>query len=272
MQFQYSKEGLTQILQDNLAKKYKRKRLNLNAGGDSKPLESQNIKDDDMDLQGSEEEHTESPVILPQPRPGPVDESNMNVAPDEESSLLELERKQEELRRALEDACSDSNSNSNSIPSDPNVDGNEKMTETETTQTESDINQTDNETTQTSLINGENTINDSISEMAIESIENVSIVNESIVSVQHAEVLLSTPSPSVTGRSRESVVGTPLIKQVSPYTKLPIGDKWSIGVTDVIDFENLPDSTGTYQKLTGVIKKVRTVIKQINDDSDHDSS
>lgn len=281
MQFQYSKEGLTLLLQDNLTKTYKRKRLKLDVDDD---LQSQNVKDDDMDVQGSDEEKTESPVLFPQPRPDTVDESNSNAVPDEESSLLELERKKEELRRALEeDACSDSNSNS--IPSDPNgngdgdgdsdgdVDDNDKAAENETIQSASDINQTDNDTTQTGSINDEKTIEESTTDTKAESIE-----IEDVIIAEQTQMLLCTPSasPSVSGtpagRSRESVSGTPLIKQVSPYTKLPIGDKWSAGVTDVIDFENLPDATGTYQKLTGVIKRVRTVIKRINDDSDHESS
>lgn len=78
----------------------------------------------------------------------------------------------------------------------------------------------------------------------------------------------STPMHSTLGRSRMSVSGTPLLQQVSPFSELPSSEKWSIGVCDVIDFENLPDATGTYKRLSGLIRRVRTVVKKINDEND----
>lgn len=70
----------------------------------------------------------------------------------------------------------------------------------------------------------------------------------------------TTPNSAI----KEVVMGTPLLKSSSPYTALPDGQKWAAGVCDVIDFENLPDATGTYEKLSGLIKKVRTVVNEIN--------
>lgn len=257
MHFSNSIEGLTQMLQNNLTKSYKRKRLKLDV--DEKPA-IDNLKDDDMDLQESDNENTTTPTVHPQPRP---DESNSNAVPDDEASLLELERKKEELRKALEDASSDSSS----IPSDQNVAQlDEIIDENQTNQLETDSPQTDTvneiESAQTAEVIEEN--------LSIET-ETIVEATEEIVSVKQTDNILDTPKASTTGRSRESVSGTPLMKQVSPFTKLPSGNKWSDGVTDVIDFENLPDSTGTYQKLTGVIKKIR-IIQQINDDTEHDSS
>lgn len=66
--------------------------------------------------------------------------------------------------------------------------------------------------------------------------------------------------------SKEMVEGTPLLKSASPYDKLPEGDKWAVGVSDVINFENLPDSVGKYEKMKVLIKKVQTVVKQINNE------
>lgn len=70
------------------------------------------------------------------------------------------------------------------------------------------------------------------------------------------------------GVAKEIVGGTPLLKSASPYAKIPDGNNWSVGVTDVIDFENLPDAIGTYDKLSGIIRRVRTVVKQINEEND----
>lgn len=73
---------------------------------------------------------------------------------------------------------------------------------------------------------------------------------------------LSSSTPI--GATKEIVNGTPLLSSTSPYTQLPDGPKWSVGVSDVIDFENLPDATGKYEKLSGLIKRIRSVVGEIN--------
>lgn len=193
--------------------------------------------------------------MFPQPRPASadVDETNSNTLPENaqdascdsnQLSLNELKRKQEEILKALEDALSDSNSS----PQSPEQNGEQKIVE---------ITNETNASTLTEL-NTEEQVNDvSIAETTIKAVE----ISEA--SIEQIETVPNTPT--ITGRSRESVFGTPLIKQVSPFSKLPVGDKWAVGVTDVIDFENLPDATGTYQKLNGVIQKIRTKIKEINE-------
>lgn len=260
MQFENSKEGLIQSLQNNLTKTYKRKRLKFDVDG---MPSTENVKDDDMDIGGSDEEKTQLPMLLPQPRPedDEIDSASMVVTADDEqeASLLELERIQQELQQALENA--ESSDSDPSLVTDRNGDsnGNEisepKSIEIETLQTDAhDVMPSDQTTNNVSIT------------------ETITELTDTEESIPPSEYVVNISTPTSSGRSREEVFGTPLIKQVSPYTKLPIGDKWSIGVTDVIDFENLPDSTGTYQKLTGVIQKVRTVIKRINDDTEDDSS
>ncbi|XP_075169342.1 zinc finger CCHC domain-containing protein 8 homolog [Haematobia irritans] len=63
----------------------------------------------------------------------------------------------------------------------------------------------------------------------------------------------------------KSFMGTPVLK-FSPYDCLPNGDNFKVGVSDVINFENLPDSTGKYENMKELIKKVRTVIHKIHTD------
>lgn len=264
IQFSHSKEGLTQLLQNNLAKKYKRKRLKLDV--DEEPSSSNdNVKQDDMDIQGSDDE----PMLFPQPRPEPpaspdAEEPNSNNPPDDELSancdstqlsLMELKRKQEEILKALEDASSDSNSN----PASPDQNGEQNVADTQT-----------NNATKSIEMNIEEKITE---ESMLETTANASEITETTEATetaQQTETVFGTPKMG--GRSREKVEGTPLIKQVSPYSKLPVGDKWSVGVTDVIDFENLPESTGKYQKLNGLIQKVRTIVKEINEENERSSS
>lgn len=72
---------------------------------------------------------------------------------------------------------------------------------------------------------------------------------------------------SIYNSTKFEVAGTPLL-QFSPYTKLPVGDAFSVGVSDVICFENLPDSTGKYEQMKGVIGKVRLAIQKLHKEND----
>lgn len=98
--------------------------------------------------------------------------------------------------------------------------------------------------------------------------------NENILEVTVAEIQNSdtpstptTPQDSTPGFNRavfikESHMGTPILK-FSPFDQLPAGDNFKVGVSDVINFENLPDSTGKYEQMKVVIKKVRKVITKL---------
>lgn len=61
-------------------------------------------------------------------------------------------------------------------------------------------------------------------------------------------------------------VGTPIIKSISPFSKLPCPEKFSKNICDVINFENLPDSTGKYDQMIGVLQKVRNTLAELNKD------
>ncbi|KAJ3644131.1 hypothetical protein Zmor_026803 [Zophobas morio] len=62
---------------------------------------------------------------------------------------------------------------------------------------------------------------------------------------------------------KTSCFGTPLLKSSSPYSRLPNPDNFSKDVSPVINFENLPNSTGKYEQLTDVLQKVRTTLKKV---------
>uniref|UniRef100_A0A1B6EWG9 PSP proline-rich domain-containing protein n=2 Tax=Cuerna arida TaxID=1464854 RepID=A0A1B6EWG9_9HEMI len=77
--------------------------------------------------------------------------------------------------------------------------------------------------------------------------------------------LCSTPESRI-GKIKSMDFGTPILKSVSPYARLPSADKFSVNICDVINFENLPDSTGKYEKMSGIIRKVRTKLSKISSD------
>ncbi|KAF7282609.1 hypothetical protein GWI33_002328 [Rhynchophorus ferrugineus] len=63
---------------------------------------------------------------------------------------------------------------------------------------------------------------------------------------------------------KDSTYGTPILKSSSPYNKLPRLENFTKGVSAVIDFENLPNSTGKYEQMYKVLQKVRDKLK-VND-------
>uniref|UniRef100_A0AAR5Q0F3 PSP proline-rich domain-containing protein n=1 Tax=Dendroctonus ponderosae TaxID=77166 RepID=A0AAR5Q0F3_DENPD len=63
---------------------------------------------------------------------------------------------------------------------------------------------------------------------------------------------------------RESVFGTPILKSENSFTRLPAADNFTKGVSAVIDFENLPNSTGKYEQMSDMLKKVRSTMKTLS--------
>lgn len=73
-----------------------------------------------------------------------------------------------------------------------------------------------------------------------------------------------TPLPK-TGHVKATSYGTPVMNIASPYEKLPSDVKFSKDICDVINFENLPDSTGKYKKICSLLKKVKDEVDRIQD-------
>lgn len=241
MQYQHSREGLIHALQGNLAKSYKRKKLKLSA--DSPTIETAAINIQDMDIESDSE--SASPVLFPLQRPSvddgstsadaakqmPNDDAQSPIGvPENSLEISDLEEQKRKLLQALANANENSNSNSNDSVSAVPADDATAVGAAAASEAAED-----------------------------ELVLDVTVANEKID---------DGPSTPLVGRSRETVIGTPLLKAVSPFASLPSGDKWSVGVSDVIDFENLPDATGTYQRLRGLINTVRTVVQKINDQND----
>lgn len=118
--------------------------------------------------------------------------------------------------------------------------------------------------------------------------DSIANTNEDLVLLSDSEDLSimdqqpSTPKPDITSEENTTSssipstpisfkqinttdLGTPVIKAFSPYSTLPSGIEFSKGVSDVIHFENLPDSTGNYEKkIKSLISKVRSHITKMN--------
>ncbi|KRF97846.1 uncharacterized protein Dwil_GK26861 [Drosophila willistoni] len=109
-------------------------------------------------------------------------------------------------------------------------------------------------------------------ELLLEQLES----NTSLNNDESNETKMESPKPSLpssktpqgTPNSKKaSYAGTPIIK-FSIYDKLPMGDKFKVGVSDVINFENLPDSTGKYEQMKDLLKNVREKMTKLQNDDD----
>ncbi|XP_053625136.1 zinc finger CCHC domain-containing protein 8 homolog [Plodia interpunctella] len=68
-----------------------------------------------------------------------------------------------------------------------------------------------------------------------------------------------------TGHVKTTAYGTPVMNVASSYVKLPSDDKFSKDICDVINFENLPNSTGKYKQISNLLKKVKSEVDRIQE-------
>lgn len=64
---------------------------------------------------------------------------------------------------------------------------------------------------------------------------------------------------------KDSTFGTPILRSSSQFSRLPNLDNFTKDVSPVINFENLPNSTGKYEQMTNVLAKVRKTMKGLNE-------
>lgn len=94
---------------------------------------------------------------------------------------------------------------------------------------------------------------------------NTSVSNETKMSQCCSTPIQSSKFLNTNRSSVKSVhLGTPILPSTSPYNKLPSSEKFSKDICDVINFENLPDSTGKYEQISGVIQKVRNTMAKLH--------
>ena len=62
--------------------------------------------------------------------------------------------------------------------------------------------------------------------------------------------------------SKLLAMGTPVSIRYSPYNRLPNLDKFATNMGDLELFENLPNSTGAFQKMKSLLNKVRNAFNK----------
>lgn len=108
-----------------------------------------------------------------------------------------------------------------------------------------------------------NTSQDSVKDCLDESIKSDLNTSSSQITITSTPVQKSSNQSSI----KSVHLGTPVLSSASPYNKLPSSEKFSQNISDVINFENLPDSTGKYEQMTGVLQKVRSTLARLNQET-----
>lgn len=269
------KEKFIESLGGNIIKGYKRKKLKNLQADSEKIVESAETVDMEIENEVVQPPIADLPLQLPLPFPGinqppppplPSKDSSPPPPPPPEClppgtpppesdglskqrrrspTLEDLEAEQSAILKALETSGTlmDTNTDDSLIDEILELRNEEERTESPLTA---------NDDTQTTL-------------SSIQSNENAA---DLATASQLSEGKLSEFSPQLPDMpNRKSfVLGTPVLK-FSSYDKLPTGEKFSVGVSDVINFENLPDSTGKYENMVKVIEKVRRAVQKSNEEN-----
>lgn len=65
-------------------------------------------------------------------------------------------------------------------------------------------------------------------------------------------------------------LGTMIPASCTPYKCLPTAEMWTVDVSDHIVFDNLPDALGTWDKMKGIVGKVKSKMKILHTDGEGD--
>ncbi|CAH0556094.1 unnamed protein product [Brassicogethes aeneus] len=109
----------------------------------------------------------------------------------------------------------------------------------------------------------ESLVNKSLNTLEEQKIKLLEELNNSMEETEESRSEKVETPPLVVKTVLDTSYGTPILKSSSPYVRLPNADNFSKDVSPVINFENLPNSTGKYEQMTGVIQKVRTTLKTL---------
>ncbi|XP_004533472.1 zinc finger CCHC domain-containing protein 8 homolog [Ceratitis capitata] len=256
----HRREEFIKMLGNNVIKGYKHKRLkNLPQTTNVTEIKTSILDSADMEIE--DDVDIDSNVVFTRPPPPPEPAGNAKPPPPPPPPTSPPP-----TVSSLTEHLNVENSNSNERSCSPTLDDLEERKQKLLAELKCGL--SDADTTQSSINDESITLETSTNEVNTEDAPKLPNTNET------TEVSVPV-TPTSNGATRaidvikESHMGTPVL-QFSPYEKLPIGDNFKVGVSDVINFENLPDSTGKYEQMKEVIKKVRNIITKLHNEDDDD--
>lgn len=78
----------------------------------------------------------------------------------------------------------------------------------------------------------------------------------------------SKPKRHHRSHSKGFQLGVFIPESCTPFTTLPDTQKWTVDVSDHINFDNLPDALGTWNKMKGLMTQVKKRMSELHQDDD----
>lgn len=250
MQENHRKSEFARFMELNKAGAYKKRKLkddSLKSNGslNSSTQMASSMEVDDSGINVSSSDIEFNPPLPEEPMPPlppgdtpsstpkrPIDvEDGELVEDDSESSIGYLEAKRHALLKQLETSGTQSN--------DATVESVEEEKDNATT--------TDNE-------------NDTESSTQVDDSENSRSSGPEIKKTQKVKHHRS--------HSKGFKLGVAIPPSITPFTTLPDPEKWTVDVSDHINFENLPDALGTWIKMKGLVRQVKKRMLELHADDD----
>lgn len=190
------------------------------------------------------------PDDLPEPPPPPPEEKDMEegeISEDSQASLGDLEEKRLKILRELEDAASQG-------ATDEQKSKKENPTPTKDRSSKTDVKSEAAETSEESRTSNRMSSDPSESENSLSS---DTLESASKKMKQHHR-----------SHSKGFKLGAAIPESCTPFTALPSADLWKVDVSDHINFDNLPDALGTWDKMKGLMNNIRKRVRELQAEED----
>ncbi|XP_013180616.1 PREDICTED: zinc finger CCHC domain-containing protein 8 homolog [Papilio xuthus] len=186
------------------------------------------------------------------------------IVDETENEQVDDEIEKTDIKK-IEEKCDDNANESVSEPETTSTVSKQVSTNiSETTNIESETSKTCQSPTKTGTIISENTNKDSEPTKTSQPKSETDIVISETIKTDSEPTKTSQSTPKA-GIVKSTFYGTPVLNVASPYVKLPSDDKFAKDICDVINFENLPNSTGKYKKICNLLKKVKSEVDRIQE-------
>lgn len=191
------------------------------------------------------------PDDLPEPPPPPPEEKDMEegeISEDSQASLGDLEEKRLKILRELEDAASQGATDEQKSKKEENP------TPTKDRSSKTDVKSEAAETSEESRTSNRMSSDPSESENSLSS---DTLESASKKMKQHHR-----------SHSKGFKLGAAIPESCTPFTALPSADLWKVDVSDHINFDNLPDALGTWDKMKGLMNNIRKRVRELQAEED----
>ena len=117
---------------------------------------------------------------------------------------------------------------------------------------------------ETELLKSEEKINGEMKLSAADGIQNLKLVTVKKPHIASESDVDNNEHTKCVSEKNDNIIsssyGTPIVRSKSTFNQLPKRDNFSKDISPLLKFENLPNSTGKYEQMTEILKKIRQTL------------